>query len=931
MKPHAPSALTAPSAARRFRALAALAPSLPAAYAVRNLLATDPSASVRAGALAWLARSPFGRVAAGRVVEALDDADPGVRAAAARALGAHRDIAAEDALAAGALSDRVWWVRRACLLAAAKRDPAGAVSVLVKALDDPFWRVRHAALAVLEAMGLADGVVRTEALCEPVGVTAAGSAARTWLAARWRGDVLPLPTPDPTPAPQGDARLDDPDPAVVAARAEALDPASVPAATWVLYLGDPHASLRRVAVRRLRAVRDPAVLGAVARWLDDPRVPYGWEAAVAVLDAQPEATLGPLRQRVLDVGTPAAKVWALASASRRAVVLDPTVVARCASHAAAAVRAATAEHLRASGDFDGLGRLVGDGDASVVRAAVEALVAGDAHPAVEPLLVQAMASGCDARARRQVARWALATGAQAWLARLGRDDDGEVRATALLGRVRAGDLDPAARAEAFGDPDPWVRAAAVDGATAAEVFARDPDVVVRRAAWRALRDPDAALRAEASVASDPWLRAASWRGATLDSADTLRAALAASNDRAEAVRRAVRGALEATEGLDARLDALLATTRDPAVVVPALTWRLRGDDAATRLVQAWHDATGPEAAPLRQHLATVALTLDDPRAVSLAEGFVWPAATARTEALRATPARRALGTTGIHLAPWVLSGAHELSEAGVARAWRAGVDTFFWEPGYRALRHWLVRRGARAQVVTGSYEASPGAIRRDVERALRALGRERLEVFLLFWVRSSARLSAEALGCLEDLKREGKVGAVGFSTHHRALAAEALATQPWDAVMLRHSAAHPAAESEVFPVARAHGRGVLAFSAMSYGRLVRRAPGDASDGPLPTAADCYRFALRDPVVAGCIAAPRTIKELDESLAALHAPGLDAEAEARLRAQGERVRAASRAFNAYVRMPQGAGLAVEDGRAVAAALLAGDDAEWARTG
>lgn len=540
-----------------------------------------------------------------------------------------------------------------------------------------------------------------------------------------------------------------------------------------------------------------------------------------------------------------------------------------------------------------------------------------------------MASGCDARARRLVARWALATGARAWLGRLGRDDDGEVRATALLGRARAGDLDAAARAEALGDADPWVRAAAVDGATAAEVFARDPDMVVRRVAWRALRDPDAALRAEASVASDPWLRAAAWRGATLDSADTLRAASAASNDRAEAVRRAVRGALEATEGLDARLDALLTTTRDPAVVVPALTWRLRGDDAATRLVLAWHDARarGPRpfgstsrrwrspsttrgrrrsrkawCGPRRRHARRRCVRR--PRDGRWARrGFIWRRGCSRAHTSSPKRAWRGRGARG---------STPSSGSLGTAPCGTGSCD------GGRG-RRW------------GSYEASPGRIRRDVERALRALGRERLEVFLLFWVRSSARLSAEALGCLEDLKREGKVGAVGFSTHHRALAAEALATQPWDAVMLRHSAAHPAAESEVFPVARAHGRGVLAFSAMSYGRLVRRAPGDAGDGPLPTAADCYRFALRDPVVAGCIAAPRTIKELDESLEALRAPSLDAEAEARLRAQGERVRAASRAFNAYVRMPQGAGLAVEDGRAVAAALLAGDDAEWARTG
>jgi len=45
--------------------------------------------------------------------------------------------------------------------------------------------------------------------------------------------------------------------------------------------------------------------------------------------------------------------------------------------------------------------------------------------------------------------------------------------------------------------------------------------------------------------------------------------------------------------------------------------------------------------------------------------------------------------------------------------------------------------------------------------------------------------------------------------------------------MLRHSAAHPASETEVFPVACARGRGVLAFSAMSYGRAIATALLDA--------------------------------------------------------------------------------------------------------
>ncbi len=932
LPPDPQAALTASTPARRFRALAKLPDSAPAAYAVRSLLAGDPSASVRAAALGWLARSRHGDVARERIAEALDDPDPGVRAAAARGLATRKTHSALPDLMRRSQSDTVWWVRRAALLAAVCLDPEAATEAMIGALDDPFWRVRQAALAVLQTLGADDPPLRARCLADPPSPSAAGRAARVWLAARWAGYDLDLPAPDPVPAPQGDPRLDDPDPAVVAARAEALDPSTVEPAVWGMYLGDPHDSLRRIAARRLRAVGDLRVLGAVVRWLDDPRVPYGWEAAARVLRGLPRALLGAVIAQVLAGDRPAALAWALATARSRGIGLDPAQRATLGVHPDPAVRAATAGPCRDDEDLPALAALVDDPSPEVIRAAVEALVAGDPHPAVEGLLGRALGRTDDPRTQRLVARWALAYHHRGWLQTLSAADDPEARATALLGRVKANDLTPAEREAALGHPDPWVRAAVIDRAHAAERLVHDPDVVVRRAAWNGLYAPGADLRAQAARAGDPWLRAAAWRGADLSQPGILGEALAATGDRAEAVRRAVRGALEATPGLPQKLDVLLATADDPEAVIPALTWRLRGPDAVARLVRAWEDAQDSGAEAVQQHLATVALTLDDPRAAAIAAHLRAPEAPAVSGSPRTPVSRRALGTRGITLAPWILSGAHELPPPVLETAWNAGVDTFFWEPGYRSLRLWLARKGDRAQVVTGSYEASPRALRRDVERALRALGRERLEVFLLFWVRSGARLSDEALGCLQDLQHEGKLGAVGVSTHHRALAAEALAAQPWDVVMLRHSAAHPAAETEVFPVARARGRGVLAFSAMSYGRLVRPVPGAPTVGPLPTAADCYRFALADPAVAGCVAAPRTVKELVDGLQALHRPALDPAAEAGLRAHGGRVRAMSRAFNAFVRMPQAGGLAVEDSRAVAEALLDASAATpWSRAG
>src|SRR5262249_11438544 len=113
---------------------------------------------------------------------------------------------------------------------------------------------------------------------------------------------------------------------------------------------------------------------------------------------------------------------------------------------------------------------------------------------------------------------------------------------------------------------------------------------------------------------------------------------------------------------------------------------------------------------------------------------------------------------------------------------------------------------------------------------------------------------------------------------------------PWDVVMCRLSAAHPGAERSLLPAAAAAGAGVIAFSALSYGRLL--APG-------VTAADCYRYCLSQPGVSVCLSAPRRWRELCENLTVLERPAL-AEADIeRLRAHGRRVHEANRAFSALV--------------------------------
>ncbi|HWU88234.1 MAG TPA: aldo/keto reductase, partial [Kofleriaceae bacterium] len=274
--------------------------------------------------------------------------------------------------------------------------------------------------------------------------------------------------------------------------------------------------------------------------------------------------------------------------------------------------------------------------------------------------------------------------------------------------------------------------------------------------------------------------------------------------------------------------------------------------------------------------------------------------------------RRPFGRAGFDVAPLAVSGAYDLSPRTLRAAEDAGVDLYFWEPGYDALGRFLrarERRG-RARVITGSYHADARSIRLDVDRALRVLRRETLDAFLLFWTRSPARVDPAAFAILDELRRAGKVRAIGFSTHHRALAREAIQASPWDVVMIRHSAAHPGIEHELLPTARELGTAVVTFSALTYGRMI-----SGLDAPSP--ADCYRYSLSQPGVTACISAPRRRDELVENLAVLDAPHLPPARLAALREHGAHVHAESQRFNALVRQP------TRDAAAAARELLAAE--------
>jgi aryl-alcohol dehydrogenase-like predicted oxidoreductase len=263
-------------------------------------------------------------------------------------------------------------------------------------------------------------------------------------------------------------------------------------------------------------------------------------------------------------------------------------------------------------------------------------------------------------------------------------------------------------------------------------------------------------------------------------------------------------------------------------------------------------------------------------------------------------ARRILGATGREVGPIGLGSSYGLSGREVERAFEHGVDFFLWgsmrkSDFGRGLREIARKDRARATIAIQTYARAAWTMPGSVERALRALGTDYVDVLCLAWWNGipPERIVDRAVA----LRDAGKVRNLMISCHARPTFARFIDDGRYEALMLRYNAAHPGAEREVFPfleAAEARGKrpGVVAFTATRWGTLLQ--PRFTPDGErTPSASDCYRFALTHPAVDVCLSGPRDRAELDEALAAVERGPLDEAEMAWIRRVGAHVRDATK--------------------------------------
>ena len=112
-----------------------------------------------------------------------------------------------------------------------------------------------------------------------------------------------------------------------------------------------------------------------------------------------------------------------------------------------------------------------------------------------------------------------------------------------------------------------------------------------------------------------------------------------------------------------------------------------------------------------------------------------------------------------------------------------------------------------------------GSLRREVENSLRRLGIERIDLYQMHWPANDGTPLESYWQTLLDLKREGKVRAVGLSNHSAEQLRIAEALGHVDTLQPPFSAIRRDAAAAELPWCAAHHTGVIVYSPMQSGLL----------------------------------------------------------------------------------------------------------------
>ena len=113
------------------------------------------------------------------------------------------------------------------------------------------------------------------------------------------------------------------------------------------------------------------------------------------------------------------------------------------------------------------------------------------------------------------------------------------------------------------------------------------------------------------------------------------------------------------------------------------------------------------------------------------------------------------------------------------------------------------------------------SIAHEVEESLRRLGTDHIDLYITHWQDPTTPI-AETMGALEDLKRAGKIRAIGASNVSAADVEAYVAAGTLDAIQEQFSMVHRDIETELVPLCLRQGVSILSYSSLALGLLTGR-------------------------------------------------------------------------------------------------------------
>ena len=110
------------------------------------------------------------------------------------------------------------------------------------------------------------------------------------------------------------------------------------------------------------------------------------------------------------------------------------------------------------------------------------------------------------------------------------------------------------------------------------------------------------------------------------------------------------------------------------------------------------------------------------------------------------------------------------------------------------------------------------SIAHELEQSLRRLGTDHIDLYITHWQDPTTPV-AETMGALEDLKKAGKIRAIGASNATTADITAYLAAGTLDAVQEQYSMVHRDIEAEIVPLCIDNGVSILSYSSLALGLL----------------------------------------------------------------------------------------------------------------